>query len=690
MRNCQDKFLDTLGPVTKLYELLESAQSTGAPVDFEVAFGWLQRLICMIGNANTAMSTERRKAILLKIEPKLANMASNEPGASANGLLFGESFVKDLGSYVKTFTALDKAQSSIKRVFSPKVFGGAGGRLTQFARAWSRVTSDSWVLQAIRGYQLELTAPPIQPSPPRAIHMPSAHLDLISTEIRELQAKKAIEEVPLDTPGFVSNLFLVPKKGGGVRPVINLRPLNAFIQYRHFKMEGIHCLRDLLLPGDWMVKLDLQDAYLTIPIASVHRNLLQFCWEGKKWRFTCLPFGLSSAPWCFTKVLKPVVAFLRLHGVRLIIYLDDILILSGTRSLLLEHLGWALHLIQNLGFLVNWKKSVLIPSQQMEFLGFRIDSVLQVLCLPTEKMSNIKREIKKLMQRPDISLRQLARNSLELLAASFAIRSLSPRGISCSILLKLDNVSAVRYINHLGGTRSRILAFLARDFWNYCLQNSVSVTAEHIPGLDNYTADWNSRYLRDSGDWKLLPKLFRRISSLWGPLSMDLFASRLNTQLPKFCSWRPDPEAVATDAFLQDWSEGRAYAFPPFNLIARCLAHLRRFKSSLVLITPCWRSQPWFPHLLEMAIDYPRLLPEHPSLLTNPDGENHPLVEQGLLRLMAWLLSGDPGRSRRFRTRLCGSWQTHGHLVHDKPMLQHGDSGPIGAWDDHWIRYQPL
>ncbi|KAM8966309.1 uncharacterized protein RCH25_025016 [Pelodytes ibericus] len=106
--------------------------------------------------------------------------------------------------------------------------------------------------------------------------------------------------------GLLSNLFLRPKKCRGVQPVINLHPLNTFISYQHFKMEGIHCLRDLLLIADGMVKLDFQDAYLTVPVETEHQHYPQFIWETQIWHFTCLPFSLSSAPWCFTKHLKSV------------------------------------------------------------------------------------------------------------------------------------------------------------------------------------------------------------------------------------------------------------------------------------------------------------------------------------------------------------------------------------------------
>jgi hypothetical protein len=81
-----------------------------------------------------------------------------------------------------------------------------------------------------------------------------------------------------------------------------------------------------------MVKIDLQDAYLTVPILPSHCRFFQFEWKGRVYEFTCLPFGLSSAPWGFTKILKPVLAFLRKNGIKLIVYLDDILIISSSKE----------------------------------------------------------------------------------------------------------------------------------------------------------------------------------------------------------------------------------------------------------------------------------------------------------------------------------------------------------------------
>ena len=208
--------------------------------------------------------------------------------------------------------------------------------------------------------------------------------------------KNAISRVCKEQEGFHFQLFMVLKNDGGQRPIINLKKLNSFVQTKHFKMEGIHMLKDLLKPGKWMIKVNLKDAYLMIPIATNHRRLLQFKWLGKTYQFNCLPFGLSSAPWVFTKTTKPIVAILRTMGLRMIIYIDDILILSETESLSREQTGGLVFLLENLGFIINYPKSILEPSMKIEFLGFIVDSTTMEIKLSGEKIKKIRMETRKL------------------------------------------------------------------------------------------------------------------------------------------------------------------------------------------------------------------------------------------------------------------------------------------------------
>ncbi|KAJ1143654.1 hypothetical protein NDU88_009959 [Pleurodeles waltl] len=205
-------------------------------------------------------------------------------------------------------------------LFSPQVLGG---RLRLFTHKWDQLTSDAWVLQTVSGFHIEFWGTPVQEVLSRPLVFSEADTTLIDSEVQDLLRKEAVRASVRHLRGFVSNLFLVEKKDKGFWPVINLRAFNEWVIYRHFKMECIHMLRDFVLHGDWLIRLDLKDTYLTVPIFPPHRRFLQFIWRDQVFNFTSLPFGLSSAPWSFTKMLKPVVEYLRSRGIRLIIYLDD-------------------------------------------------------------------------------------------------------------------------------------------------------------------------------------------------------------------------------------------------------------------------------------------------------------------------------------------------------------------------------
>ena len=145
----------------------------------------------------------------------------------------------------------------------------------------------------------------------------------------------------------------------------------------------------------------------------------------------------------------------------------------------------------------------------------------------------------------------------------------------------------------------------------------------------------------------LNPLVFNQIQLQMGPLEIDLFASRLIKQLPQLYSWRPDPEAQRTDAFNQDWSKMRGFANPPWCLIGHCLSQVKRQVARIVMITPLWTSQPWYPSILGMLEDFPRLLPERDDLVTL-QSEQEFIMSQGVSRLIAWPISGNPLHQEEF------------------------------------------
>jgi hypothetical protein len=137
------------------------------------------------------------------------------------------------------------------------------------------------------------------------------------------------------------------------------------------------------------------------------------------------------------------------------------------------------------------------------------------------------------------------------------------------IKILCDNATAVAYLNNFGGTKSMKCNSKARDIWELAVSNRIWITAVHLPGVENLTADRESRKIRDETEWSLNDSLFNKIQSLRVDLDIDLFASRLNYKISKFVSWKADPLAWAIDAFTLQWKNFIFYAFPPFSLIDR-------------------------------------------------------------------------------------------------------------------------
>jgi hypothetical protein len=104
----------------------------------------------------------------------------------------------------------------------------------------------------------------------------------------------------------------------------------------------------------------------------------------------------------------------------------------------------------------------------------------------------------------------------------------------------------------------------------------------------NVIADADSRAKPDSADWKQDPEVFQMLDQVCGPFTVDLFAHKNNAQLTKFFSYLPEPEAEQIDALTQPWGDEWGYAFPPFNLILKCLRKISSEGASVLLVCPIW------------------------------------------------------------------------------------------------------
>jgi len=165
-------------------------------------------------------------------------------------------------------------------------------------------------------------------------------------------------------------MFLVPKASGGFRPVIDLSSLNHHVSTTKFRMETVRTVLASVRRGDWMVSVDLKDAYLQVPIQS--RCYLRFGWRGRALQFRVLCFGLSTAPQAFTRIMAPISSALHRRGIRLLQYFDDWLLLAESQQEAHDSTQVLLQLCAHLGVRINLEKSSLQPAQRMVFLGVDI------------------------------------------------------------------------------------------------------------------------------------------------------------------------------------------------------------------------------------------------------------------------------------------------------------------------------
>lgn len=127
-------------------------------------------------------------------------------------------------------------------------------------------------------------------------------------------------------------------------------------------------------------------------------------------------------------------------------------------------------------------------------------------------------------------------NYLELLAIFHALRCFASQLRRCNVLLRVDNSTALSYINCMGSIRFRILSGLARDIWSWCAERDLFIYASYIPSAQNIEADAESRTVSEETEWALEQSYFNRIEAYFGSFDIDLFATSINAKCPSFVS----------------------------------------------------------------------------------------------------------------------------------------------------------
>ena len=292
----------------------------------------------------------------------------------------------------------------------PNAPNAVGGRLQQFWHIWQEMGANPRVVSVLRdGYSLPFKQ---RPHLTRFPLVQSGYANPVKSRslteaLRSLIGKLVVEKVVVKLSlAFFNRLFLVPKPNGTWRPILDLSQLNLFLQSNTFKMETPETIRLSLQKREWVTSLDFSDAYFHIPINQRSRKYLRFFLNSQTFQFTALPFGLATAPLEFTKVTKEVKLMAQAKGIRIHQYLDDWLLRAHSRETCLQHTQTLLALCQKLGWVVNMKKSELVPQQVFNFVGYWFD-LIKGRVLPTQdRWLALQEKLKSIMSKDSCTVRQ--------------------------------------------------------------------------------------------------------------------------------------------------------------------------------------------------------------------------------------------------------------------------------------------
>ena len=279
-------------------------------------------------------------------------------------------------------------------------------------RAWERIGAPEHVLDWIKdGVRLPVESDPGNFQCDNRIKN-VREFEFVDKEVSSLLERGAIIKSQTK-PQCVSGLKCVPKKGNNkYRLIIDLRILNECVLPQKFQYEGIKTVKGLIRSNDRLVTTDLKNGFHHVPIHVDDWKYLGFCWKQEFYVWCVLPFGLKCSPYFFHKFLRPVVCFLREQGIRVVIYVDDCLLLSEPSSIT-DHRDFLLQVFEELGLHINFEKSSLEPSCEKKFIGFLVNSQgpdgYPWITVPKDKVRKLQRDIDRLLRQNPVKVRFLAR-----------------------------------------------------------------------------------------------------------------------------------------------------------------------------------------------------------------------------------------------------------------------------------------
>ena len=194
----------------------------------------------------------------------------------------------------------------------------------------------------------------------------------------ELLHDNRAEEI-ISPPDIFNPLSVSVQPNGKKRLILDLRHINLHVYKQKFKCENLNTIKNTFAKDFFVFSFDLKSGYHHVDIFPDHREYLAFSWEFvpghlRFFQFTVLPFGLSSAPYIFTKLLKPLETHWRAQGIPIVIFFDDGVGAGPSFQVAKLNSSLVRSDLSRCGFEINHEKSNWEPSRSFSWIGYNIDT----------------------------------------------------------------------------------------------------------------------------------------------------------------------------------------------------------------------------------------------------------------------------------------------------------------------------
>ena len=256
----------------------------------------------------------------------------------------------------------------------------------------------------------------------------------------------------------------VVKGARKLRLILDLRQVNVCLKKYRFKLEDIRTAAKLFREGDFVITFDLKSGYHHVDMAEDHWRNLGFSRKGQCYCFKSLPFGLSTAPYLFNKLVKVLVRYWREKGIKCMMFFDDGSAGAETRVEADEVAQIVRQSLNKAGWKINEEKSCLVPSQKPTILGFVLDLVEGRVFVSERRVKRLREQLSYLFSKHRPNAKECARLTGLIISMYFAVgpvARLRTRGLYDMILKR-------RTWFHR--TEWAVAARNEVEFWYYCFE----------------------------------------------------------------------------------------------------------------------------------------------------------------------------------------------------------------------------